>query len=218
MYSKSVISTIFLVILFLGGCSDKEESVKEEFNKPAIFWYKQMVDNIKADDLEAADDTFASLQSEHIYSPLLPEAMLILAKAHMQNEEYLLAEFYYDEFIKRFGDEDNIDFVEHMKIKSNFFSFRLKNRDQKLLLRTIEDAEKFIVAHPYSRYRPIVDSMLLKMHLANLELNQEIAALYERVDKPEAAKIYGEKLAYGWLKEIVYEDKDLEWYRQLFDW
>lgn len=207
---------LLLILLMFNGCSEKSEIA--EFNKPAIYWYKQMLENIHNRDLEAADDFFTSLQSEHINSPLLPEAMLVLAKAHMDAEEYLLAEFYLDEYIKRFGTEKNIDYAKHMKIKANFLAFRLTFRDQQLLLDTIRQAEQFILENPYSSYRPIVDTMLLKMHLANIYLNREIADLYTRLDKPEAAKAYADRVPHEWLKNILMTEPEMSWYRQMFNW
>lgn len=211
------------ILLFLSGfllfaftaCSQKKN---EEFNKPAIHWYKKMLAQIKVGNLENADDFFTSLQSEHINSPLLPEAMLVMAKAHMDKEEYLLAEHYYDEFIKRYGAKDNIEFVQEMKIRAKYFALDLPDRDQQLLLDTIESAEEFAKAHPYSQFRPIVDTMLLNMYLAQVAFDHNIAGLYERLDKPLAGKIYMNRYQYEWLKDIVMKNPDLAWYRQIFDW
>lgn len=206
---------IFLLSIFFAGCGQKSE---EEFNKPAIYWYKSMLEQIKTRDLEKADDIFTSLQSEHINSPLIQEAMLVLAKAHMDREEYLLAEHYYDEFIKRYGDIDNIDFVKMMKIRAKYFALELPERDQQLLLDTIVAAEEYILAHPYSNFRPLVDTMLLNMYLAKLAMDQKIANLYKKLDKPLGAEMYSNRYEYEWLKEVVYKEPELAWYRKLFNW
>ncbi len=214
---KNIVSIMvfFFILLFSTGCSDKASN---EFNKPALFWYKNMLKSISANDTEGADNYFTSLQSEHVNSPLLPEAMLILAKAHMDSEEYLLATFYLDEYIKRFGTNENIDFVKQLKIKANFYAFRISGRDQQLLIDSIKDAQSFLDEYPYSRYRPFVDTMLIKMYLADYSLNRDIANLYEKLDKPEAAKIYRDRAKYEWLKEIVAKEPQLAWYRKIFDW
>lgn len=214
MLYRILLASFFLI--FVSGCSDKQEVA--EFNKPAIYWYKQMMGSVHEQDLEKADDYYTSLQSEHINSPLLPEAMLVLAKAHMDEEEYLLAEFYIDEYIKRFGTRKNIDFAKHLKIKANYFAFNVQGRDQQLLIDTIVQAEKFIQENPYSSYRPIVDTMLLKMYLADLSLNKQISELYVQMDKADAADFYSNKMRYEWLKNIIYEDPDMAWYRQMFNW
>lgn len=206
--------SLFLLLSFT-ACSQKKT---EEYNKPAIYWYKKMLEQVKTNNLEKADDFFTSLQSEHINSPLIPEAMLVIAKAHMDKEEYLLAEHYYDEFIKRYGAKDNIAFVKEMKIRSKYFALDLPDRDQQLLIDTIESAEEFIKTYPYSEFRPLVDTMLLNMYLAQVAMDQRIAALYSRLDKPKASEIYMDKYKYDWLKNVVMETPELSWYRELFNW
>lgn len=205
---------LVLFALFFSACSDKNK----EYNKPAIYWYKKMIEAINSSDLEEADDFFVSLQSEHLNSPLLPEAMLILARAHIDEKEYLLANFYLDEYIKRFGTRNNIEFAKTLKIKAHFLSFKLTGRDQQLLLDSIKEAERFIREHPYSEHRPIVDTMLAKMLLANLQFNKEIASLYKTLDKPKAAEIYENRVDYEWVKSLRASTPDESWYRQAFDW
>ena len=78
------------LVAFMSGCASKE---KEVFNMPATYWYEQIAKEIKSQDLEKADSFYTSLASEHIESPLLPDAMMMLANAHIQDEEYLLANF-----------------------------------------------------------------------------------------------------------------------------
>ena len=71
-----------LAICVVFSACDKKD--KNEFNKPAIYWYQNIIKEIKFGNLEGADNFYASLQSEHINSPLLPEAMLILGQAHIR--------------------------------------------------------------------------------------------------------------------------------------
>lgn len=216
MLAKMLTVLFPLLALLITGCSQKETIT--EYNQPALHWYQKMIEQIRVNDLEKADDYFSSLQSEHINSPLLPEAMLILAQAHMDEEEYLLARFYVDEFIKRFGSKENIDFAKHLKIKAGYLSFKLTGRDQQLLLDTISEAESFIRQNPYSTYRPLVDTMLVKMHLANHFLNLRIAALYEKLEKPEAAEAYRNKAVYPWVNNLLATEPEEAWYRSIFNW
>ena len=68
----------FMCLLFANliffGCAKKEV----EYNKPASYWYESIIKEINFGNLEGADGYFSSLQSEHINSSLVPEAMLIL--------------------------------------------------------------------------------------------------------------------------------------------
>ena len=137
-----------------------------------------MVKETTKGDLEEADKTFTSLQSEHIRSPLLPEAMLIMAEAHISNEQYVLANYYLDEFIKRYGDKKSVEFAKYQKVKANFLAFKKAFRDQQLILETLKDSKAYIAEYPNSIYRPYVETIVLKLTLAEKEMNEYIAANY----------------------------------------
>ena len=122
------------LVAMISGCASKSKDV---YNMPATYWYEQIAKEIKAQDLEKADSFYTSLVSEHIESPLLPEAMMMLANAHMHEEEYVLANFYLDEYLKRYGNKENADHVRFMKIKANYEAFPNPGRNQQLLLDTI---------------------------------------------------------------------------------
>lgn len=206
---------VFVILVFFSGCSQKDSAI---YNKPAIYWYKEMLKAIKNEDLEIAGDMFASLQSEHRNSPLLKEAILILAKAHITQKEYLLANFYLDEFIKRFGDKSNMDLIKQLKIRANFLSLRYQNRDQILIQDSIDDAHRFLDEHKNSKYRIYVDSMLLRLYLAEYNLNHQVALLYKRVGKEKASSLYKEKSRYNWLEEIEQIEPKERFYREIFNW
>ncbi len=211
----ATIAALFLALFIITGCSTKKEKVV--YNKPALYWYEQIIKSIKNADLEKADDMYTSLSSEHIASPLLPEAMIILSQAHMDEEEYLLASFYLDEYIKRYGNEQKSEYARFMKIKANFESFPNPNRNQQLLIDTIAQTKEFIAKYPTSQYRPMVETMLVKLRLGNYYLNENIASLYERIDKPEAAKVYKEKIENSPLKTANMIEPHIPWYRSIFE-
>jgi len=200
--------------IMLSGCSSKQQ---EEFNKPADHWYQKIVKDITRGELDGADKAFTSLQSEHIRSPLISEAMLILAEAHTNKEEYLLANYYLDEYIKRYGDKKSVEFAKYLKVKANFLSFKRAFRDQQLLLNTQKDSEEFISEYPNSPYKPYAQTIVLKLALANKMMNDNIAGLYKRTDKPEASKKYAEDANISWLDGISYDKPNTPWYRAAFE-
>ena len=206
---------VTLVLLFTTGCSTKDKTAI--YNKPAMYWYEQIIKEIKNQDLEKADDYFTSLSSEHVESPLLQTSMLMLANAHMQNEEYILANFYLDEYIKRYGDRKNSEYAKFLKIKANFDSFSHPNRNQQLLLDTIASTKKFKTEYPDSEYLPMVNTILVKLKLANLQTSEEIASLYKRLDKPKASKIYDKKIADSTVKNANMIKPHVPWYRAWFE-
>jgi outer membrane protein assembly factor BamD len=58
---------------------------------------------------------------------------------------------------------------------------------------SINGAGTYLLRYPGSTYAPLVKTILVRLHMSQYLLNENIAALYERTGKPEAAKIYREK-------------------------
>ena len=202
------------LVTFMSGCASKD---KEVFNMPATYWYEEIAKQIKSQDLEKADSFYTSLASEHIESPLLPDAMMMLANAHMQDEEYVLANFYLDEYLKRYGSKANADHVRFMKIKANYEAFPNPNRNQQLLIDTINQTKDFLARYPDSKFRPLAETILLRLELGEYFLDSNIKDLYSRVDKPEAAKAYDEKLKKSSLGEAKIVEPKIPWYRSWFE-
>lgn len=202
--------------LMFSACSSKNETV-QEYDKPALYWYNQMTKQIESKDLEAADDTYTSLESEHRNSPLLPTSLLILANAHMAEEEYSLANFYLDEYIKKFALSKDINYVRFLKIKANFRGFTYQLRDQQLIDDTIKEIADYKAKFPNSEYMPLVNTMKARLHMAKAKLDENIADLYKRIDKPKASKIYKEKAEKSWSKPEEIKDVDVPFYRSIFE-
>ncbi len=196
-------------LLFV-GCAGKNSKV-QEYNKPAAHWYKEIITKIAAGNMDKADDAYTSLASEHVASPYLKEAMMILYRVHLEEEEYLMAQFYLDNYIKRYATSRNIEYLKYLKIKTRFAQFRHPKRNQKLLLDTIAEANDYKAKFPNSLYNPMVDTILTKLYLTELILNREIVSLYKRLGRDKAAKIYEEKIESSWLKDtpIATENQSL---------
>ncbi|NOQ30368.1 MAG: outer membrane protein assembly factor BamD [Helicobacteraceae bacterium] len=211
MFKKILLAA---VLLFFVGCSNKELAI---YNKPAIFWYESMLKSIAKNDLEKADGFYNSLQSEHIGSPLLPGATLVLAQAHMYSEEYILSEYFLDEYIKRFADETQREYAEFLKIKSKYMALPNPRRDQGLINEAIKDGEVFKATYPNSMFYYVVDTMVTRLYLADASLNESIADLYERLDKPFAAQFYRGIEPQPWIEWSKVEKPDLPWYKEWFE-
>ena len=183
--------SILATLLFV-GCASSTESV-EEFNKPALYWYKQIAKSIANGNMDKADAFYISLKSEHMRSPQMPTAIMLLAHAHMNNEKYLLSNYYLDEYNKRYGESQNREYIEFMKLKASFLGIKDVYKDQKLIMDSIEKANTFTYRYPGSMYTAMVNTMLIRLHMSQYLLNENIAALYDRTGKPNAAKIYRDK-------------------------
>jgi outer membrane protein assembly factor BamD len=157
---NSFFLTALTTILFFSGCSKE----LEEYNKPAVYWYGKIVKNISQGDLEKADNYYSSLQGEHIGSPLLPEATMILAIAHMYYEEYLLSEHFLNEYIKRYATANEKEDAEFLKIKAKYLALPNPRRDQALIADAIKEAQMFKRNYPNSMYYNVVDTMQTRLY------------------------------------------------------
>jgi outer membrane protein assembly factor BamD len=180
---KTLLLTLFSSLIFFSGCSKD----LEEYNKPALYWYGKIVESVSDGNLDKADNYYSSLQGEHISSPLLPEATMILAVAHMHYEEYLLSEHFLNEYIKRYANENEREFAEFLKIKAKYMALPNPRRDQMLINEAIVEANIFKTNYAFSSYYSIVDTMATNLYMAEAALNESIASLYDRVDKPKGA-------------------------------
>jgi len=205
--------SVSMLLIFFTACSKE----LEEYNKPALYWYSKIIDNISDGNLEKADSYYSSLQSEHINSPLLPEATIILATSHMQIEEYLLAEHFLNEYIRRYADASEREYAEYLKMRVKYLSLSSPRRDQGLINETIFIGEEFEKSYPYSKYYAQVDTMLTRLYISRVSFNEFIALLYERIDKPKAAKYYRSVIIEPWIDWKYVEPASSPWYREIFE-
>ena len=212
------ILTATLMVLFISifqGCSSKNEV--QEYNKPAVYWYNKMIKQISNSRIDEADDTYTSLESEHRNSPLLPSAIMIIANAHMDDEAYQMANFYFDEYLKKFALKQDADYIRFLKIKSNFLAFKNQFREQELFTKTLVETDKFIKLYPHSQYIHVVKTIRSRLFMGKAIFDKEIADLYTRIDKPQAQAIYTSRAQSSWKDLESIEPVNTPWYRAIFE-
>lgn len=210
---KNIILLVCAVILF-SACSSKQD---EEYNKPALYWYNKMLKEISVNQLDNADDTYTSLESEHRNSPLLPSALMVIATTHMDEEEYELAVYYFNEYIKRFEKSNLRDYVRYLKIKAKFLAFKQQFREQKLMDDTLRDTNEFLRNYPNSSYVHLVNTIQSRLYMAKAMLDIEIADLYKRTNKPKGASVYYKKATNSWKDIKTIQKVHVPWYRAIFE-
>ncbi len=203
-------------ICFFVACGNKENEAI--YNQPASFWYEGIFKNIRLGNLETADSYFSSLQSEHINSPLLPEAMLALGQAHLTSEEYVLSDFYFKEYLKRYGNDNNADYISYLRLKSHLYAFRNASKDQQFMTDTILLIQEFTEKYPNSRYIPFVNEMEVKFVLGQNELNASIARVYEKNGQKEAEEIYKDRIEVELQEATKPTPSKIPWYMVLLNW
>lgn len=211
---KKRIIFVISVSFFIIGCSQKDVII----NKPAMFWYQNIFQSIRENNLDKADDYFVSLQSEHTNSPLIKDAILILGNSHLYNNENILAEFYFSEYIKRFGDSNNLDYINYLRLRARFFSFQNNVKDQQFLIQTTTLIHDFMDKYPNSRYINFVHDMELKIALGQNELNKKIAHVYDKLDKDKAKNIYLDRIDNELESKTEPRNSKTPWYMLLLNW
>ncbi len=199
--------------IFFSGCSKD----LEEYNKPAVYWYAKIIESISDGSIDKADNYYSSLQSEHVGSPLLPEATMILAIAHMHFEEYLLTEHFLTEYVRRYANPNEKEFAEFLKIKAKYMALPNPRRDQVLIKEAIKEAIKFRGNYPNSMYNDVLDTMATNLYMADAALNETIADLYERLDKPKSAEYYRSIKPQPWIDWNEIDRANSAWYKAWFE-
>ncbi|ELR5013834.1 outer membrane protein assembly factor BamD [Campylobacter upsaliensis] len=212
---KKNLLILSLIITFFTACSTKNKD--ELYNLSPSQWYAQIIKDLQDKDLEKADTHYSGMASEHIADPLLEPTLIILAQAHMDEEEYQLAEFYLDEYNKKFGNSKNVDYTRYLKIKAKFETFAVPNRNQALMLQSQQEIDNFLKEYPNTQYKPLVQTMLTKFNIAVFYLNSTIADLYNRTNRQQSYEIYQEKLQQSEFFERSIITPELPWYRAIFE-
>ncbi|ENA3366014.1 outer membrane protein assembly factor BamD [Campylobacter upsaliensis] len=212
---KKNLLILSLIITFFTACSTKNKD--ELYNLSPSQWYAQIIKDLQDKDLEKADTHYSGMASEHIADPLLEPTLIILAQAHMDEEEYQLAEFYLDEYNKKFGNSKNVDYTRYLKIKAKFEAFAVPNRNQALMLQSQQEIDNFLKEYPNTQYKPLVQTMLTKFNIAVFYLDSTIADLYNRTNRQQSYEIYQEKLQQSEFFERSIITPDLPWYRAIFE-
>lgn len=210
---RKFLSFIFVVV-FIAGCSSKADGL---YNLPPEEWYTQITQDLKSADYDAAKNHYTQFASEHIASPLLEPTLMILAMENARDNNYIDANMYLDEYIRKFGTRDKIEHAEFLKIKANYDSFQNANRNQNLMENSIIAINNFLVQYPKTEYRPLLETMLIKFKLAVYYLHENIVKLYTQTGRHESAAIYQNMLDNSPLKDANLVPPDLPWYRSFFE-
>jgi len=197
-------------ILFFFGCSSKNVTHSE--NLTPLSWHYKIYKDIQNSNLDQADEDFISLEAEHPSSIYIKPDLLILFFAHQQKKEYDLAQFYLNEYEKRYSSVNEVPWIEYQKIKLNYLKYDNAYTNQQMLLNIIQMCKNFLKNYPNSNYSPEVSTILVKTELTNAYLNNEISKLYKKLDKKEASKLYEEKIPKNSKPPFI------PWYKKLFYW
>ena len=188
-------SLIIMAIVILNSCSgvnnptlDKNKNIISINNDKKI--YNSIYENIAHKNLDAADDAYIKLKTNYENSQYLNSAADTLAVVHMQNGEYILANFYLQEALEaNSGDE----FAKFLLVKNQFLAADKNSRDLNYMNRSLK-ALKVNQNLVYGDYAILANSMLTRVKLEMAWKNSQIGNLYKRLNKENAVNIYRQKV------------------------
>lgn len=207
---------IILIAVFIAGCSKNPFKSEQVFNLQPEKWYSKIIKDIRQDDLKKADIDYTYFASEYVDSPLLEQMTLILAQAHINDNEYILANYYLDQYIKKFGTPSKIEFAKYLKIRANFESFSRPNTNSYLIDQSIAQINEFLYQYPYSIYRPLVDTIRTRYMLARYYMDKETLNLYKRLGRKISQKVFEKRIQNSPLKDSKMIPPKLPWYIRMF--
>ncbi len=151
--------------------------------------YRSIYYNIRQNNLDSADDLYVKLKSDYENSPYLKDAANILAIAHMQNREYILANFYIQEALQN-SSNDNL---KYLLAKNQFMAAVMNSSDNTYITKSKEALKSDTDIIYNSDYHLLANSFLTRVKLQDIYNNIQTSALYKRIGKEGAYKLYQSK-------------------------
>jgi len=186
------LSTITLFSFILLGCASNNSTVTKGktdnyYQSPTSKIYNY----IKNRNLDDADNAYIELKTNSESPTTLSSVAKTLAIVHMQNKEYILANFYLQEALQADGSDE---FAKFLLSKNQFLSAIKNQRDQSYRDRALKalEVDRNLVAD--EDYSLLANSMLTRVKLDTAWNNKEIGNTYKRLNKQEASQIYENRI------------------------
>ena len=204
---KVILPAIFLLFV---GCSTKQDEISDQ---TALFWHNKIYKSVNYMDLDKADEYLTSLELEHPQSQFIKKDLLVLYKAHKDYDDYELANFYMNEYKKRYASQNEYPWCDYKILEVDFDSITNAYTNQAKLQDLIAKTKKYKLNYPNSPYINEVNTILIKLTTTNLFFNKQISILYKKLDHPKAAKIYDNNIS---TKNTI--PPHIPWYKAMFYW
>jgi len=189
-----MIKYIFLpfIIFFVTSCATANKSISNNnIKKDDKYIYSLIYKNIKANNLDNADENFVKLKTDFENSPYLKDAATNLAVAHMAKKEYILANFYLQEALNI---DSSDEFLKFLLNQNQFLAIVENKNDQNYLNRGLKalNYNKNLV---FSRgYKILSESMYNRVKIDLAYKNLKVGELYKKMNKQAAYDLYAKKV------------------------
>jgi outer membrane protein assembly factor BamD len=112
----------------------------------------------------------------------------------MEDKGYIMADYYLDEYLRKYATGKKVEYIKFLKLKASFLGLKDTNRDQKLILNTLEDANKFLSKYPKSIYKPLVNTIKVRLKMAEYLLMKILQAFIVELEKIKLQRYIEKKI------------------------
>ncbi len=141
-----------------------------------------------------SDDDYVAFRDTHEHSPKIPKMIVSLIKKHFNKGEFLLAQFYCDEYHRDFPSGKERDEVDYLHLKILFYRYD-REHDDLIADQARGEAKRYLSEHGLtSLYRSRVAALLERLRQKENARNEDLAEYYKGKGKPKAEAFYRGKI------------------------
>ena len=183
---QAFLSLIPLLLLLTGCFSTAEKASDDKL-------YEKMNNTINTNPSKA-NEYLVSLMVEYPNSPFIQPALLTMIEKHINDKTFNIAQFYLKKYKERFLTPYNRDYLNYLELSILYHNIKGEKREQLKVKELMEKHKQFLERFSDSAYRYHISTMYAHLYLLDWLNNENIADLYEDLDKPHAALIYRQKI------------------------
>ena len=146
---RFVLVVLLAASVLLASCSEKLSRRTGLSDRDLLAGGERSLSRKKSDD---AVEHFRLLLERYPTSPLAPRAQLLLADAHMRNEDNAEAEVAFDDFLRLYPANDNVPYALSRKAELLYRQVGNPRRDQTKTREAIRTYALLLEKHPSSPY------------------------------------------------------------------
>jgi outer membrane protein assembly factor BamD len=149
---KYLLITFFALTLLLSGCGSTQKLKEEETKYTAGQLFEKGNRALEQQKYITANEEFARIGHEFPYSKLASQAQLLEGFASFKAKKYTEALISFDEFIRLYPGDKQIDYVYHLKAQSFYGQIAPADLDQSISLEAENALNEVINRFPASKY------------------------------------------------------------------
>jgi len=187
MFRKSGIYLIFSVIALLGmSCSQYSKIQKSQ---DYAFKYEKALEYYDREDYFRALNLFDQVIPFYRGSKEAEDIAFKYAYAYYNQKEYIMASYYFDRFAKTYPRNDRTEECMFMVAYCKYLDSPKYKLDQTNTVQAINDFQLFVNAYPTSERVEECNRLIDELHEKLQKKEFEIAKLYLKMEKYEAAVV-----------------------------